>query len=314
MTKRPILDLPRSVRERLVALGHRRGEEPNLVLTRYAAERLLYRLSRTEHRDAFVLKGAMLFAAWSGYPHRPTRDMDLLGLGVLSPESVRTIFADVCVVSVEDDGMVFDPETVRVEEIREGNEYGGLRVRLVGSMGTSRLPVQVDVGIGDAVVPDPIDIEYPTLLPFPAPRIRAYPLEAVIAEKLHAMVVLGVANSRMKDFFDLATMAAHCTVDGTRLRDAIAATFARRGSGLPDGDPIALSGAFATAPEKQSQWNAFLDRSRLPNDPAGLAGVVEAIRRFVTPPIDAARAGASFQLTWPPGGPWRSKTGGSTGG
>ncbi len=122
MSKRPILDLPRSVRERLVALGHRRGEEPNLVLTRYAAERLLYRLSRTEHRDAFVLKGAMLLAAWSWLPHRPTRDMDLLGFGVLTSESVRTIFADVCAAPVEDDGLTFDPATVRVEEIREGNE------------------------------------------------------------------------------------------------------------------------------------------------------------------------------------------------
>jgi predicted nucleotidyltransferase component of viral defense system len=311
MKKRPILDLPRSVRERLVALAHRRGEEPNLVLTRYAAERLLYRLSQTEHQDTFVLKGAMLFAAWSGYPHRPTRDMDLLGFGVLTPEVVRRIFADVCVVAVEADGLVFDPDTVRVEEIREGNEYGGLRVRLVGSMGTSRLPVQVDVGIGDAVVPDPIDIEYPTLLPFPAPRIRAYPPEAVIAEKLHAMVVLGTANSRMKDFFDLATIARYCTVDGALLRNAIAATFARRRSDLPQGNPVALSGPFAAAPEKQTQWNAFVDRSRLPDEPSGLPGVVEVIRQFVTQPLDAARSGAPFQLTWSPGGPWRKEPGGS---
>lgn len=253
MSKRPILDLPRSVRERLVALAHGRGEEPNLVLTRYAAERLLYRLSRTEHRDTFVLKGAMLLAAWSGFPHRPTRDMDLLGFGVLTSESVRTIFADVCVVPVEDDGLTFDPATVRVEEIREGNEYGGLRVRLVGSMGTSRLPVQVDVGIGDDVVPDPIELEYPTLLPFPAPRIRAYPPEAVIAEKLHALFVLGGANSRMKDFFDLASMARYRTFDGTRLRNAIAATFERRRFDIPAGDPVGLSGAFAEAPAKQSQ-------------------------------------------------------------
>lgn len=311
MSKRPILDLPRSVRERLVALAHGRGEEPNLVLTRYAAERLLYRLSRTEHRDAFVLKGAMLLAAWSWFPHRPTRDMDLLGFGVLTSESVRTIFAAVCVAPVEDDGLTFDPATVRVEEIREGNEYGGLRVRLVGSMGTSRLPVQVDVGIGDDVVPDPIELEYPTLLPFPAPRIRAYPPEAVIAEKLHALVVLGGANSRMKDFFDLASMARYRTFDGTRLRDAIAATFERRRFDIPAGDPVGLSGAFAEAPAKQSQWNAFLNRSRLPDDPAGLPGVVEVIRQFVTQPLDAARSDAPFQLTWLPGGPWRKEPGGS---
>ncbi len=305
MKNRPMVDLPRSVRERLVALGHRRGEEPNLVLTRYAAERLLYRLSRTEHRDTFVLKGAMLLASWSGYPHRPTRDMDLLGFGVLTTESVRAIFADVCEVPVEGDGLTFDPATIRVAEVREGNEYGGLRVRLTGSMGTSRLPVQVAVGIGDVVVPDPIDIEYPTLLPFPAPQIRAYPPEAVIAEKLHALVVLGGANSRMKDFFDLATMARYGTFDGTRLRDAIAATFARRRVDVPPDEPVGLSVAFAEAPAKQSQWNAFLNRSRLPDDPGGLPGVVEVIRRFVTQPLDAARSDAPFHLTWWPGGPWK---------
>jgi hypothetical protein len=165
-------DLPRSVRERLVALSHRRNEDPNLVLTRYAAERLLYRLGRSAHSGTFLLKGAMLFLTWGGYPHRPTRDVDLLGLGAPSLARLREIMAEICLTPVEDDGLHFDPKTIRVEEIREHNDYGGLRVRLTAMLGSSRLPVQVDVGFGDVVAPDPKLIEYPTLLPFPAPRIH----------------------------------------------------------------------------------------------------------------------------------------------
>ena len=305
MKPRPIQDLPRSVRERLVALSHRRGEEANLVLARFAAERLLYRLSQTPHGSRFVLKGAMLFAAWQGYPHRPTRDLDLLGFGALSPEQLAQVFMDACRAPVEADGLRFAPESVNVTEIREGTEYGGLRVRLIGFLGTARLPVQVDVGMGDAVVPEPKTIDYPTLLAFPAPRIKAYPLEAVVAEKLHAMVTLGMSNSRMKDFFDVATIARSCAVEGGRLRAAVAATFARRGVELPSGEPLAFTEAFASAAEKERQWRAFLDRTHVADDPAGLAGVVGTIRGFLTPVVGAVRAGGPFEMTWPPGGPWR---------
>ncbi|OFW66105.1 MAG: hypothetical protein A2Y74_02945 [Actinobacteria bacterium RBG_13_63_9] len=297
-------DLPRSVRERLVALSHQRGEDPNLVLTRYAAERLLYRLSRSAHRSAFILKGAMLFLTWGGYPHRPTRDVDLLGFGGLSLARLREIMAEICLTPVEDDGLRFDPETIRVEEIRERDDYGGLRVRLVAMLGTSRLSVQVDVGIGDLVVPVPTEIEFPTLLPFPAPRVRAYGREAVIAEKLHAMVALGLVNSRMKDFFDLWTIATSCTVDGTVLRDAIAATFPVRRTGIPREEPVAFTEAFATAAEKTAQWSAFLDRDGLPDHGTGLVGVVAAIRRFLLKPLKAARDGEPFEMVWAPGGPW----------
>jgi predicted nucleotidyltransferase component of viral defense system len=299
-------DLARSVRERLVTLSHQRGENPNLVLIRYAAERLLYRLSRSVHRDTFVLKGAMLFLSWSGYPHRPTRDVDLLGFGGLSLARLGDIMAEICLTQVEDDGLRFDPETIRVEEIREQNEYGGLRVRLVAMLGTSRLPLQVDVGIGDVVTPDPLEIEFPTLLSFPAPRVRAYGREAVIAEKLHAMVVLGLVNSRMKDFFDLWTIATSCAVEGTVLRDAIAATFPVRRTGIPPKEPVAFSKAFATEGEKTAQWSAFLDRDGLSDHSAGLVGVVAAIRQFLLEPLEAARDAEPFEMVWPPGGPWQA--------
>jgi predicted nucleotidyltransferase component of viral defense system len=195
-------------------VSKRLQEDFTLTLARYAVERLLYRLSRSPFSHRFVLKGAMLMNLWAKQPFRRTRDLDLLGYGEPSAAHLREVFANLCAVQVKPDGLIFDPTTIRVEATRDDQEYQGQRVRITGRLGNTRIVVQADIGFGDAVTPPPEEIEYPTILKMPAPRLRAYPREAVIAEKFHAMVVLGVRNSRMKDFFDLALIARTFTVEG----------------------------------------------------------------------------------------------------
>lgn len=250
----------RSVQVRLVAHAKRLGIDPNVVLTRYVCERLLYRLSRSAHADRFVLKGALLLLIWLGETIRPTRDADLLGFGEIDTEALRNLFREVSALQVEPDGVEFDSESLRVSPIRVEDAYGGQRVELTALLGKARLRVQVDVGIGDAIVPEPQWIEYPSLLDLPPPRLRAYRPETVIAEKLHAMVALGAANSRMRDFFDVHARASGRPFDGTELAEAIASTFARRRTELPHELPIALTREFAAIPGKPAQWAGFTRR------------------------------------------------------
>jgi predicted nucleotidyltransferase component of viral defense system len=194
-----------SVRQKLLNLATSTGEDFGLVLTRYVLERLLYRLSQSKYRDQFILKGAMLFQVWSRTPHRPTRDLDLLGRGDPSIEYCQEVFGELCRIRVEDDGLIFSAETVKAEKIKEEQDYDGVRVKFLTRLDNARIPLQVDVGFGDAVNSGLLD--YPTLLPMPAPRVLAYPMNAVVAEKLEAIVNLGMVNSRMKDFYDIWFLA-----------------------------------------------------------------------------------------------------------
>lgn len=174
-----------------------------MLLTCYVLERLLYRLSASKYRDRFILKGALLLATLVGDRYRPTRDLDLLGYGDSSPEMLADVFRVICVHPVSDDGVIFDINKLEAALIREDAEYGGVRIRMSASVAGAQIPVQVDIGSGDAITPAPVEIEYPALLEFPAPRLRAYPVETIVAEKLEALVVLGMANSRLKDYYDL---------------------------------------------------------------------------------------------------------------
>ncbi|HEY4721199.1 MAG TPA: nucleotidyl transferase AbiEii/AbiGii toxin family protein, partial [Anaerolineae bacterium] len=225
-------------------------------------------------------KGALLFDLWFDVPHRPTRDADFLGFGPADTEALASTIREICGVAV-DDGMEFDPASIAVEEIREDARYGGLRVRLVGRLGNARCTVQLDVGYGDAVTPGPEEAIYPTLLDDqPPPRLRVYPRAAVAAEKLEAIVSLGMANSRMKDYFDLRALALEGVLDAQLLGDAIAATFQRRGTAVPANVPLGLSDEFARDAAKRAQWMAFLGKNRL--DAPTLDEVIEEVRRFVT--------------------------------
>lgn len=276
-----------SIHARLLNLAKERGEDFNMILTRYAIERFLYRLSIVPAREAFWLKGALLFDLWFDVPHRPTRDADFLGFGPADSVVLANSVSEICGIAV-DDGMEFDPASITVEEIREEANYGGLRVRLVSRLGNARCTVQLDVGYGDAVTPGPEEVVYPTLLDDqPAPHLRVYPRAAVAAEKLEAIVSLGMANSRMKDFFDLRALAHEGVLDARLLGDAIAATFQRRGTVVPEDVPLGLSDEFARDAAKRAQWKAFLAKNRL--DAPTLDEVIEEVRRFVTEPLKLAR-------------------------
>ncbi len=274
----------RSTRRRLLNRSRETGEDYSLLLTRFGIERLLYRLSRSAHAHAFVLKGAMLFAVWTGKVHRPTRDLDLLGFGDSSAEHLTSLFRGLCELAVEDDGLRFDPDTVSCELIRDGQEYGGMRVKMLAFLGSTRISLQVDVGFGDSVTPEARLTEFPTLLNHPKPVIRVYPAETVVAEKLEAMVSLGIGNSRMKDFYDVWVLIREFDLHRPVLAEAIRATFERRGTSLPSTLPVAFSDEFITDPTKQNHWKGFLARSGLSGD-LKLPEVIATIRDHLAPLI-----------------------------
>lgn len=302
---RVVEGLPVPVQVRLARRARATGLDPNLVLARFAIERFLYRLSRSPHAERFILKGALLMLVWLGEMIRPTRDGDLLGFGDLSEQSLAGILGEVCAVAVEPDGLEFLPASIRVVAIRPENAYGGMRATLDARLGKARLRVQLDVGLGDAVTPEPEWLEYPSLLEFPRPRLRAYWPETTIAEKLHAMVVLGEANSRMRDFFDIFALAEWRHFEGRLLAESVRATFERRSTPISETLPLALTPAFAALRNKQVQWQGFLRKNGLSSAPVEFGEVVARLAEFLTPVIAAARRNASFGDTWRPGGPWK---------
>ncbi|MBN8509232.1 MAG: nucleotidyl transferase AbiEii/AbiGii toxin family protein [Burkholderiales bacterium] len=266
-----------SIRARLKQHADATKEDFNLVLTRYGTERLLYRLACSEHATQFVLKGALLFALWYGQPHRPTRDADLLGFGPDEPQALAAVFRSLCEMQA-DDGLWFNAASVRVGTIRQEARYGGVRIDLQATLDDARIALQVDVGFGDAVTPAPPTMPYPSLLrDVPTVPLRVYPKATVVAEKLHAVCLLGLTNSRMKDYFDLDLLLQDREVDDAELRSAVAATFQRRQLPLPATLPVGLSDGFAADPAKKLQWAAFLRKSRLA--PVDFAAVVFRIRR-----------------------------------
>jgi len=275
------------------------------VLSEFGIERLLYRLGVSAHADRFVLKGATLFKLWWGDERRATWDLDLLGRGVSGVGDVVAMIRDLCTIPA-DDGIVFLSDSIIKEEIREPDEYSGVRVRLAARLAQARIPVQVDVGFGDAVVPAPVREVLPSLLDHEAAQVLVYPREAVVAEKVEAMVALGVTNSRMKDFYDLHRLAQSAAFEGATLACAMRATFERRRTPFPDGEPLVLARGFLPAPERQAQWRAFLRRGRLVA-PSDAGDLTEALRRFLLPVLAAAGSGAPFEARWAPGGPWRSR-------
>jgi hypothetical protein len=256
-------NLAASVRARLKQRADATRQDFNLTLTRYGLERLLYRLSVSPHAANYLLKGALLFSLWYDQPHRPTRDADLLGFGPDDVDTAVSAFREICQIEV-DDGIAFDTASVRGSVIRKEAGYGGVRIDLLAKLDGARLALQVDIGFGDVVTPAPEPVSYPVLLEdLSAPQLRAYPKYTVVAEKFHAVCLLGMANTRMKDYFDLWVLLTEGALEATELRRAVHATFARRQLAVPGTVPLGLSDAFAHDPAKQGQWAAFLQRNRL---------------------------------------------------
>lgn len=277
-----------SVRARLLNVAKAQGVDFNQVLVRFALERILYRLSQSEHADHFLLKGALLFTLWYDMPHRTTRDADLLGFGASDLESVAQTFRDIASVAV-DDGIVFDPDSVAAEEIRKDAGYAGARIFISGELARARCKTQIDIGFGDAVTPGPVDATYPVLLAdLPAPRLRAYPVYTVVAEKLHAIALLGMTNSRLKDYLDLSVLLDRETLDTDLLAQAIKATFERRGMAVPAGLPVGLTDEFAHDPSRQALWQAFIKKNELALEP--LPTIVDRLRVALEAALNRAAA------------------------
>jgi predicted nucleotidyltransferase component of viral defense system len=279
-------DIAVSVRARLLNLAKAEGSDFNQVLVRYTLERLLYRLSQSVHAERFLLKGALLFTLWYDMAHRPTRDADLLGFGPSDLASISQMFRDITAVAVED-GIVFDPASVTVEEIRKEAGYGGARVLITGELAKARCRAQVDIGFGDAVTPGPVQAVFPVLLAdFPAPQLSVYPVYTVVAEKLHAIALLGMSNTRLKDYLDLSVVLEREVLDAGTLAAAIAATFTRRGMAVPAQLPIGLSDEFANDASRQVLWRAFLKKNTLAITP--LPNTVLALRTHLRSVIEQA--------------------------
>lgn len=307
MTGKQPQNMPASVHSRLKKIAQNNNEAFDLVLVRFALERLLYRLSKSPHHELFVVKGAIMFQVWSNLPHRPTRDLDLLGTGEPNSERFAGIFRQICAQTVEDDGLRFDDHSVQTSKMKENEDYEGIRVRFDAYLGPARIPIQVDIGFGDTITPALEVIAFPTMLELPPPKLRSYPRETVVAEKFQAMVQLGIANSRMKDFFDLFTLCNQFEFDGDLICQAIKATFDRRKTNIPASPPLPLTLEFTQDKLKSTQWNAFLTKSKLASKNLDLHTVTIRLCQFLMPPAEAANQATCFDKAWKPDHGWIEK-------
>ena len=296
---------PESIRQRLRNEMRARGEDVTLGLQRYAVERFLYRLGRSPCRERFVLKGATLFAIW-GTAYRPTRDIDFTGYGSADQADVIRDFREICETPDEVDQLVFDTANITAEPIRDGSEYNGLRLRIHARLGGSDIPVQIDVGFGNAIVPGPEEKEYRTILGDPPPRILAYPPESVVAEKTHAMVILGGRNSRFKDFYDIYAMAGAFRFERSTLVQAMRATFDRRRTPVQEELPEALTVVFYSDDSRASQWRAYVNRNGLTDAPTGFTQIGDRVVAFLRPLWADLGSGSTAGGEWENGGPWTS--------
>jgi len=296
--RKSVANMAASVRQRLLNLARERKEDFGLVLTKYGLERVLYRISRSKYREAFVLKGALLFELWTEQRYRPTRDADFLARGENSPERWATVFKEICQMTVEDDGLRFDPATVTAERITEDADYEGVRVKFGGHLENARIPIQIDLGFGDVITPAPIEAELPSLLDSPKPKLLTYPRETVVAEKFEAMVTLGLANSRMKDLYDVRSLSRDFPFDGRLLSEAIKQTFVRRETLLPKDAPVVFTVEFFEAADKKKQWAAFCNRNRSYVPEISLDVVCKDIALFLMPVLDGLNGKTPVPKKW----------------
>lgn len=295
-----------SVRARLKNAAKEREVEFQNLLVRFGNERLLYRLSRSEYEKTFILKGAALFAVWTGEPHRPTKDMDLLGFGENDIESLESIFKEICRIDGED-GLEFSLESIKGAPIRAEKIYQGVRITLQATLDGARIPLQIDVGFGDVVTPTAKAETLPVILDLPKPRLKIYPKETVVAEKFEAMVKLGIGNSRMKDFWDVQFLIRNFSFGGSLLQKAIRATFANRQTAVPQNLPVALTSVYTRNSGALADWKAFIGRGRITTD-TDFEAVIENLREFFTPLIAAEKDNATLEKNWSPSTGWESRT------
>jgi len=294
-------NIPASVRQRLLNRAKSDRRPFNELLQYYAMERFLFRLSQSGHVDRFILKGALMLRVWRSPELRPTMDIDMLGRTSNEEADLVVQIRDVLTVNVESDGLAFDPDSIQAERISEDADYEGIRIRFLVALGSARINMQIDIGFGDVVYPEPEESDFPTILNFPAPRLLCYSRESSIAEKLETMVKLGVLNSRMKDFFDIWLLSRQFDFDGAKLAEAIRLTFERRGTELPS-----VLDAFAEPfiRAKQAQWAAFCKRLQQDHVPTSFAEITASVDRFLSPVVAALSSDRPSPINWIAPGPW----------
>ena len=303
MSAKTPVNIPASIRQRLLNLAKHEKRPFNEMLQYYAMERFLYRLSRSIHAERFILKGALMLRVWCALDSRPTMDIDLLGRANNDAVAIVEQIKDILSVKVKPDGVIFEQDSVQAERIAKDAEYEGVRIRFRGTLDSARINMQVDIGFGDVVFPEPEKTELPVMLNFPSPRLLSYSRESTIAEKFEAMVKLRELNSRMKDFYDIWLLSRQFDFDGRTLAEAIQKTFDHRGTELPTDPPVAFSSGFSGDQNKNRQWQAFLKRNRL-EGPGKLAQVAEALQKFIMPLVNALNEGNEFKMIWKPGAGW----------
>lgn len=312
MTKAAVTNTAASVHARLLNRAKAEGRPFNELLQYYVMERFLYRLSQSEYANRFVLKGALMLQLWGGSLSRSTKDIDLLGLSSATVEELVQAIQQCLATDVGDDGLNFDRSSVQGEQIRLDAHYEGIRIHAHASLGNARIKLQIDVGFGDVVTPEVREVVYPALLDSETPRLLGYTPETSIAEKLHAAVILDIANTRLKDFLDIWILIQEQDFSGSVLSEAIKATFQRRRTPLPESTPAAFTPTFYSAPRKQAQWRAYLRKARVQGEVPSLDEVAQQIEAFVMPVVRAIVAGEAFTKRWRPGGPWGDRSLGPT--
>ena len=306
MTSKKPINIAASIRSRLLNLSKERGEDYNYLLILYLGERLLYRLSKSPYQQQFILKGATLFKVWNGEPHRATRDLDFLSFGNNEVEHIEKVFQEICLIECEEDGIIFLPESMKSQVIKEDQQYEGVRIEITGKLGNNQRKLQLDIGFGDAVTPNPQEELINTiLLDTPKPKLIIYPRETVIAEKFQAMVDLGIKNSRMKDFYDIWFLCKDFEFQGDLLCQAIGNTFERRKTEIPIKEPLAFTQEFTHNPQKSKEWIAFLNKIKKGNPQLTLDEAVAVIKNFIMPPCIASAKNENFNKVWNVGGFWK---------
>ena len=292
-----------SVHQRLLNKSRESSRPFNELLQHFAIERFIYRLSKSPHADRFILKGALMFAAWIGSMSRPTMDIDLLGKIENSLELIRTVIKDACTMEVENDGIVFHKDMVTAARITEDADYRGARVMLRGNLGKIRLFLRIDIGFGDVIIPGPRKVKYPVLLDFPPPELNGYTRESTLAEKFQAMVKLGSLNSRMKDFYDIWFLSQMFNFKGETLVEAIEKTFEKRKTPLPKELTI-FTPSFMKDENKQAQWQGFINKTKLGDAPKSFENVIAGIKKFLQPVVASINDQQTFRFFWTASGPW----------
>ncbi len=302
-----IKNIEDSVRARLNNKRKEAGIPFLEILRNYAMERFLYRLSLAEFSHEFILKGALLFTAWKVPERRTTLDIDLLARHSNQIAEIERVVREVCAVKAIPDGLRFDPASVAGARIKEDADYEGVRVRFVGFLGKSRIPMQIDFGFGDVIFPTPRKIDYPVILDFPAPKLKGYAPETVVSEKFEAMVQLGSLNSRMKDFYDLWLLIHQFDFKGEELVGAIKKTFHHRKTPLPQTKSFFADEIYDEKSDRQTLWKAFLTKGRIKHAPEKLNTVAKGIEKFLKDPVGAIIRDQKFSLLWKAPGPWKAQ-------